>query len=172
MSKFFSALNVPLKETYTGKYNNAAVIVLTNHSNTERMLVIREKKKQQFNIPGGQREKGETDSWLTATREMREETANGKTSGFTLKNCKYHGLFVSNHNDGTCTVIHVCETTDNIHTGEIDNRETDFVGLLRVDHLLDRISKATRHGDIVVDCMRNKHSLRGCFKNTIEKMLL
>lgn len=169
MSKFLSSLNVKLQLTYDGKYDNAAIIVLTSNSNTERMLIVREKNSQRYNIPGGGRAKGETDSWLTATREMREETADGKTSGFTLKNCKYHGLYVSRHKDGSCTIIHICETTDNISTGSISNKETDFVGLLRVDHLLSNFYNSS--DDIVVDCMKNVHPLRGCFKITLKKIL-
>lgn len=184
---FLNSLKVKLVQNYTGKYDNSVVIILTHGQigGTERMVVVRDAKKKTWNVPGGQRDRGERDSWVTALRELREETEDGQLfPGITLRNCTYHGLHVINNTvtkkDSTTgivssrtyvTVVHVCSTTDNIVTGNIKNNETDFVGLLRVDHLMTKYASCKKQGGILeVECLKNKHNVRGCFKAMMDSM--
>jgi len=161
-------MNILEKKTFkTGEYSNAAALVLFDDSKgVRRMLCIKEKRTNVFNIPGGKADKTDKDSLHTALREMQEETKNGRNSGIVLKDIQHVGAY-----NIRGSIIHVIMTSDSLDkhcTSNVTNNETDFIGAFRVDY----IQKLVNNNDSLdkVTCYGVDAAVRGCCKNTFNKM--
>lgn len=103
------------------KCNNAAIIFITP---TNRIIMVRDSKNKQWMLPGGERNRGETD-FECALREFHEETS-----------CKINTKYITNnnsviilHRNGSTTRIFIINSTQKfpkydmtkVHNGETDN---------------------------------------------------
>jgi 8-oxo-dGTP pyrophosphatase MutT (NUDIX family) len=120
--------------------NNAAVIFITSN---DRIIFVRDAKDKKWMVPGGCREKSESD-FECALREFREETSFNIEPEFFIKPVESILLTHRNYKTTRLYIIHSNQTFLNYDTNKVLNKETDKLFYLKIDDLKDIINQ-TQH---------------------------
>jgi 8-oxo-dGTP pyrophosphatase MutT (NUDIX family) len=120
--------------------NNAAIIFITNN---DRIVFVRDSKDKKWMVPGGSREKHESD-FECALREFREETSFIIEPEYFINPIQTELLTHRNYKTTRLYIIHSNQTFQNYDKNKVLNKETDKLFYLKLNNLKDIINQ-TQH---------------------------
>jgi 8-oxo-dGTP pyrophosphatase MutT (NUDIX family) len=137
-----SKSTIQFKKTYS---NNAAIICITD---TNRVLLVHDTRKQKWMIPGGERNGIEPD-FDCALREFKEETS------FSLDPKLFSSInsYIRLHHDGSKTMIYIiytCQRFRKYDKSKVHKNETDDLHYLRLDDFKKIINGTLKHDTVKI----------------------
>ena len=131
------------------KSNNAAIILITNNikTNTKRILLVKDSKKQEWMIPGGRRESSDTSDLYCAFREFSEETS------FTINPTLITKISSNKrkHYNNSITnifIIHSTEVFLDYNRRGVKDNETDALYYMMLDDFIKLVLGQVQHSKV------------------------
>jgi len=154
-------------------YNNASAFVVAKDSRgTTRFLVITEKDGK-INIPsGGKESQDNNDGQMTALRELREETMNGRKETIDMSKLYHMNKQVLIHKNGTITEVHIYYYAEVVSPKyvSIKNNETCGYAWARSDYFAGLVKNDKLNDRDQYDVVAHKFQLRGPCVNTFKRL--
>jgi len=152
-----SKSTIQLKKTYS---DNATIICITD---TNRVLVVHDTRKNKWMIPGGKRDGIESD-YECALREFKEETS------FSLDPTLFSSIksYPRLHRNKSITMIYIiytCQRFEKYDKSKVLHNETNDLYYLKLDHLKKILNGTLTHSKVKFFVDYVERSFRDLIKN-------